>query len=374
VAFERLKESIIKRQQEDGGRRLTQEDIDRLNAMFAAMESGDARARPSKYWIELNKMNLSQLKEHGYDNFKRTVALNYFTFARILPWNEQIRFLARRLPYRVTLDCLKRALVARKHDYFSPFNWIQSFIYNFLALSSWAYTRQAVSDRGLLELREPAEGNPAAIRDASGSLISQDLASSLLEINAFGPQLAPGTVVLELGAGYGRDAYVALARNPGIKYVVVDIPPALWVSENYLHHQFPGLRIFRYRDFEKFEDVLAEFRESDIAFFVSTQITKLPDAMADLAINISSLHEMRSDQIAFYFQQFDRLLKDNGRLYFKQWKRGKVLFENVVIHERDYPIPADWQCEFSREAPIQSLFFEALYRKRVLGATSLGAN
>jgi putative sugar O-methyltransferase len=364
MAFARLKESIItRRSQNAGARHLAPEDTERLAAMFAAVESGDVRARPSKYWVELNKMNLAQLQEHGYENFKRTVALNYFTFARILPWNEQIRFLLRQLPPSVSLDCLRRALAARKHEYFSTFNLIQSVIYNFLALASWAYTRNALSDSRLLGLREPAEGNPAAIHDHTGALVSQDLASSILELNSLGASIPPGSVVLELGAGYGRDAYAMLATNPGIKYIIIDIPPALWIAETYLSRQFPDLRVLRYRNFTRFEEIEDEFRNCDIAFFLSTQISSLPDGIVDIALNISSLHEMRPEQIAFYFSQFDRLLKDGGAFYFKQWKRTKVLFEDVLIRQGDYPIPGEWGLEFSREAPIQTRFFEALYRK-----------
>lgn len=363
MALARIKEMIIKRQQQSGLGRLPPEDSERLAAMFASLESGDVRARPSKYWVELNKMNLAQLQEHGYENFKRTIALNYFTFVRILPWDAQFRFLLRRLPLRTSMGCLKKALFARKHEYFSSFNWIQSVLYNYLTLASWEFTRRIVSDANLLALREPADGNPAEIQDVRGALISQDLASSILETSSMGAGLAPGSVVVELGAGYGRNAYTLLATQPGIKYVIVDIPPALWVAETYLRRQFPNRRIFRYREFANFEEVENEFRESDIAFFLSTQISKLPGSLADLAINISSLHEMRPEQISFYFSQFDRLLKDGGLFYFKQWKRGAVLFENVVIRQEDYEIPAGWVCELSRQAPLQTRFFEARYRK-----------
>jgi putative sugar O-methyltransferase len=364
MALARLKELIIRRQQAADVRRLAPADLARLEAMFASLESGDIRARPSKYWVELNKMNLAQLQQRGYENFKRTIALNYFTFARILPWDAQIRFLLKALPVRTSIQCLKTALFSRKHEYFSSFNWIQSLLYNFLTLASWQFTRLEVSDAGLLALREPGDGNPAAIHDQSGALISQDLASSILETCSMGPGLAPGSVVLELGAGYGRNAYALLATQPGLKYIVVDIPPALWVAETYLSRQFPDRRIFRYREFASFAEVEAEFRESDIAFFLSTQIAKLPDGLADLGINISSLHEMRPDQIAFYLAQFDRLLKEGGRFYFKQWKRTTVLFENVVVREEDYPIPAGWQCELLRQAPLQTSFFEARYCKK----------
>jgi putative sugar O-methyltransferase len=361
--IQRITRLLIKRNQEADAQQLAPQDLERLESMFEAMTSGDSRAQPSKYWIELNRMNLAQLQQHGYENFKRTIALNYFTFVRILPWDSQITFLLRHLPLSASLQCLRSALSAPKHDYFSAFNWIQSILYNFLTLASWEYSRRTIRDPSLLELREPSEGNPALIADASGALISQDLANSVIEVSAMNLSLRQGSVVLELGAGYGRDAYVILATNPKIKYVIVDIPPALWVAERYLRAQFPDRRVFGFRNFEHFKDIEEEFSGCDIAFFLSTQISALPDELADLVINVSSLHEMRLEQIGFYFSQFDRLLKENGSFYFKQWKRGAVPFEDVVIYQRNYPIPRNWTCDLSREAPIQSKFFEERYSK-----------
>ena len=40
--------------------------------------------------------------------------------------------------------------------------------------------------------------------------------------------------------------------------------------------------------------------ECDIAFFLSTQITAVPDDIADLAVNITLLHEMRRSQTRFF--------------------------------------------------------------------------
>src|ERR1700734_1631333 len=253
--MQRITKLIIKRNQEVDAQRLAMQDLERLESMFAATNSGDSRARPSKYWIELNRMNLAQLQQHGYENFKRTIALNYFTFVRILPWDSQIVFLLCRLPLPLSLDCAWRAFWGPKHDYFSSFNWIHGLLYNFLTLASWEYSRKVVRDPNLLTLREPSEGNPSLITDRSGALISQDLANSIIEISAMNLSLRPSSVVLELGAGYGRDAYAILATNPGIKYVIVDIAPALWVAETYLRHEFPNLRIFSYTDFLHFADI-----------------------------------------------------------------------------------------------------------------------
>src|SRR5580704_15007709 len=103
--MQRITKLIIKRHQEVDAQRLSTQDLERLESMFAAVKSADSRARPSKYWIELNRMNLAQLQQHGYENFKRTIALNYFTFVRILPWDSQVIFLLRHLPLPVSLGC-----------------------------------------------------------------------------------------------------------------------------------------------------------------------------------------------------------------------------------------------------------------------------
>jgi len=195
--------------------------------------------------------------------------------------------------------------------------------------------------------------------------VSQDLGNSILEYESFRPGLpfAGRGTVLELGGGYGRNAFVVLKLNPSIRYVLVDIPPALWVAEKYLSSLFPHKQIFRYRNFERFEEIADSYNQSDVIFLLSSQLPLLPVNSADLIVNISSLHEMRKDQIDYYFQQFERVLSPGGHTYIKEWKKAKVLFENVTVTEQDYPVPNGWKKIMSRTAPVQTRFFEALYKK-----------
>ena len=73
--------------------------------------------------------------------------------------------------------------------------------------------------------------------------ISQDLGNSTLEFYAIAEALGredPGpNGVLELGAGYGRLAWLYLAAFPRLRYLIVDIPPALALSQEYLTRLFP---------------------------------------------------------------------------------------------------------------------------------------
>lgn len=74
-----------------------------------------------------------------------------------------------------------------------------------------------------------------------GRLISQDLANSALESSAIARALAgdkPRSIV-EIGAGYGRLGHALLSVFPSVSYTVVDIEPALSVSNWYLSRLFP---------------------------------------------------------------------------------------------------------------------------------------
>lgn len=82
---------------------------------------------------------------------------------------------------------------------------------------------------------------------------------------------------------------------------------------------------------------------------------------ADLFATVSSLHEMRPEQIAHYIGQAGRPTA-GGHFYFKQWKTYWNPSDGVTIGREDYPIPRDWKLVFERQHPVQSLFFEAMDR------------
>jgi hypothetical protein len=161
-------------------------DLERIADMFAALDLGDDEAKPSKYWNELNKLNVEQLRKSGFENFKRTIALNYFTWSRILPWDSQITFLCKHLPVRTVVSCMFRTF--RQHN-FGTINLPQLLAYNFLTLLLWAYLLRTEHLPNVLDLREPQEGNPMLVHPRPFTAASQDLANSILEFEAFGPFL-----------------------------------------------------------------------------------------------------------------------------------------------------------------------------------------
>ncbi len=165
---------------------------------------------------------------------------------------------------------------------------------------------------------------------------------------------------MELGAGYGRTAFVFQHCLPAARYVVVDIPPALYVSQRYFSGQFQGRRVFKFRPFQRYADVQEEFESAQLAFLLPHQLEQLPANSVDLFINISSFHEMRPEQLNYYFRQVERLT--NGYVYLKQWKKTTIPVDGIVLEEKDYPVPPRWRPIFWRECQVQTRFFEALIK------------
>jgi len=328
-----------------------------IRAMFDEFGKFRPEILPSKYWEELNRKNLQQLADSRYENFKRTVARNYFTWI-VNPLNKQIRFLMRESGFWKSLIIFVRALFAPRHQYLKKRHTIY---YNVLTNLLWNYVEKNDSEELLRRLIEPSEGNPPEII-RNGRLISQDLANSVLEYKAIlHPEVDRREVrtILELGPGYGRTAYVFLSLQPSCRYILVDIPPALYVAQRYLSTVFPDRRTFQFRPIDNFEEIREEFEDASIVFMTPNQLDLLPDRSVDLFLNISSLHEMRMDQIRFYFNEIERLTR--RYFYFKQWQETTVPFENETIRESDYPVRDNWRLVNRQQCEVQHKFFEALY-------------
>jgi putative sugar O-methyltransferase len=316
------------------------------------------KSNSSQFWLELNRKNIDQLNEYGYENFKRTIALNYFTWV-VGFGDEQFSFLKEHLPKTTVWRCFFKSAFSRK---LSLFNRKKSIRCKLLTYLLYEYVQKKYSPSFFMGLQEPLEGNPPVVF-VQNRPFSQDLINSLLEYNSItnsGLSRNDLKVILELGAGYGRNAFVFLKALPAVKYIIVDIFPAFHISWQYLASQFPDRKIFRFREFDSYAQVKDEFEAADLLFLSPHQLKLLPPKSVDLFINISSFHEMIKSQIDYYFQEVERITR--GYFYFKQWKESKIPNDNILIRESDYPVKKDWTKIYSRECEVQTRFFEAMYK------------
>ena len=330
-----------------------------IQEMFDCLANNGGVYLPSRFWQELNTRNIQQLESSGLQNIKRTVAQNYFTWVVGLR-NDQFRFLALRMKWGDWPKVLSRLPTYEPSTGLSRTRFLELCIFSRML---WIFAERFDKHHLLQKIPEPEFGNPFPVF-YQDRLISQDIANSILELYSILEPLplafTARITICELGAGYGRNAFVFLKAFPKCRYIIVDIPPALYISQEYLATMFPDRKIMRFRPFKDFSEIKDEFEQADVIFLLPHQAEQLAEKSIDLFINISSLHEMTREQITAYFTLINKLTC--GHFYLKQWKKFKNATDGITIAEADYPYRDSWQKIFSRTARAQPNFFEALYK------------
>ena len=327
---------------------------------------------PSAFWQWLSDVNIAQINRQQLLRFKRTINNNYFQF---LPGDvndpqmKQLAAFCAANPSPLPHEAAESAHVLADHagvtsafDY-NPFTHPEyPRLYGYFVGMLWHFA--CTNDPAGLHqtLEEPELGQPIPVF-VGGHRISQDLANSLHEWSRVLKLLkdrpaTPRRRVLEIGAGYGRVAHVAL--HSGVtSYAIVDIPPALVVAKWYLCNLYPNLKVFGFRHFDRYEDVAEEIEAADLCFFSSNQMTLLPDGFADIGIAISCLHEMRLEQISFYLDQLAR--KATQAIYMKNWTTWKNPSDGIVVDRDTFRIHGDWTCRLDEMHPINIEMWETGY-------------
>jgi putative sugar O-methyltransferase len=323
--------------------------------------------QPSPFWHELAAAGVRQLEETGFENFKRTVNTRYFNWRLLGIVRHQFVAVARKWAshpgasiFTADFPQPRVAIDDRAASFNGPAAWLYK---TYVAM--YADVLERSDRRGLFRaLEEPSLGNPFLVRH-NGRGVSQDLCNSVHELySILGPEGLPpadlpSPVFAEIGAGYGRLAYVILKSVPGARYCIVDIPPALYLSQRYLTTLFPELPAFRFRPFASYAEVATQFESSRIRFIAPHQLELLPPKSVDYFINISSFHEMTVPQVENYFRLMDRTCR--GWFYTKQWRVSRTQINGCTLRENDYPVPSAWRATYHRRHPIQRMFFDALY-------------
>jgi putative sugar O-methyltransferase len=355
---------------------LTSEARQSIEQMREEMSTAPTVDQPSGFWTKMGEVNERVLDWSGEANFKRTLNQNYFNFIPAEP-NDPRMLRMRRLRRHLSLtmsakfviedpDCDPTSWISCYPDYFifkDPDRAIKRELYREYLALMYEYALQRDCSGLLATLEEPTLGNPIRVQ-RNGRLISQDIVNSVRERNSILATMEAKSdarfVLAELGAGYGRLGYVML-KTTGCRYFAFDIPPALYLSQWYLTALFPARRVFEFRRFGAFEEIESELSGAEIAFFTPNQLAKFPSAYFDVFAAVSSMHEMRRDQISHYMTLIGRTTK--SALYLKQQKDYVNPVDNLIIGKDDYPLPVGWSPKHERFDLINPRFFERVYRR-----------
>jgi putative sugar O-methyltransferase len=300
-------------------------------------------SEPSLFWEELSRAHQADLERAGAGLTKRMQALKYFNWRwrwSSLRESRQLRFLLKHSSWTTIARCLLTPARLGGTEWRTvPWTRRERWLYVAAVRLLWEYASRH-DELEVLALPEPSLGGPLPVY-WQGRLISQDLANTSLELGAIARALGgkDPDVIVEVGAGYGRTAYGLLALFPQSEYTIVDIEPALSISRWYLTSLFPNRRL---------------------RFIPPAEAQGLASGCADLIVSISSLQEMRRDQVKIYLELFDSLAA-GGLVYLKQWDRWTNPADGITLAFDDYPVPKRWIAVLDEYAPVQTNFRQAAW-------------
>jgi len=336
-------------------------------AMNAELDT-DPVFRPSSFWSELAAKNAAWLEQDGLQSCRRTVSMNYFNWMIMAPHHPLFRAAVADWIKHPSLAPL-RARIERDvtirlytHDRPVRVGWAKRQTYKLFVAMLWDHMLRL--DRAGLARRieEPEIGNPIRIHHR-GRLIANDLCCAITEANTILPHVEKRERprICEIGAGYGRLAYVISKARKGL-YCIFDVPPTLNVSQWYLTRSLPEHRIFRFRRFDCFDDIAAELAQSDVAFFTPNQLRAFPDGYFDVAASVSTLPELTLEQVEVFLELMQRTSR--GFIYLKQWHRWKNEKDGTDLTIDAYRFAPEWHRTLYRADPLIPSFFEAVWERR----------
>lgn len=235
-------------------------------------------------------------------------------------------------------------------------------------LAVWLYyqkVREIDEDHFLETVLEPGTGGSRSQVLVSDRPMSLDFIQSVEEAyrireawRAAGKSGSP-RIIVELGAGYGRLAYVCRKMLPDCSYVILDLPEALMCANSWLQRSLPG-EVVPYDSARHASPLTAErLRGAAVWLLGAQRVEDLAVGSVDAFVNVYSFAEMPRASVDNYFSHIDRVTA--GVLYMKQRKVERNAQDNCEIRADGYPVRAGWKLLYDRTSSAYEGVFERAY-------------
>ena len=179
------------------------------------------------------------------------------------------------------------------------------------------------TDKILERVEDTREGNPVGF-EINGKFYTLSFLKEIMQIFFIEKQvkLKNLKVVLELGSGTGLKASTFLKVNPKMTYIIVDIPPALYVAQQYIASQ--NYKVFTYAEAKKVKSLKEiDFNKFDVICLAPWMIDCLVDVSVDIFINVYSFQEMEPWLVKNYLDKISSITKKY--IYLLNSKKGHVV-------------------------------------------------
>ena len=333
-------------------------DLKILKEMMSELNKQGPLYKPGNYWKFFEKGILNQVKNNNLENFRkwpggppgniqsfgggddtrsRFFGKNYHPFdikfdiiekLRIFSfYNKIINFISKYLPFFSFLSI--RSLDAKNY-YFDQIRYLQALLHYYIK----------IYDIENSTLEDSKSGNPYGNKINgkfyTNSFFFYMLFTTIIKKNI---DLQKVKFVIDLGSGVGFMGNYIKKLNNKIKYICCDIPPTIFIAENYLkncNYKVAGYDYFK--NIKNIEEI--EFDKFDCFCVPSWKSELFKNFKADLFINMGSFQEMEVEQVRNYLNIFTNKI-DNI-----------FLFETIEEKTR-----ADKKGKFGVIEPINKKFY-----------------
>ncbi|MFP5021084.1 putative sugar O-methyltransferase [Pseudonocardia phyllosphaerae] len=259
-----------------------------LELMLSDLESAPELYRPTDFWKTGLEKVVADLRERGFEDFRRHPSATFFYAPRYAPVSRPAALLSQAFakagtPGRLLAERIDQVPVARGHHA--------------------AVRALDPRDRRpyLHEFSESAAGAPTEQLVFDGNRFSRSALNylrGLVMLKRAVPDLDVSTV-LEIGGGYGTLGEILAGGNPGLRYIDVDIPPVAAVATHYLKQVFGADGVTDYADTRDRDEIRIADLDTPATMLCSWQLPQLTGSV-DLFANFISFQEMEPDVVRNY--------------------------------------------------------------------------
>ena len=130
---------------------------------------------------------------------------------------------------------------------------------------------------------------------------------------------------LEIGGGYGGFTEIVKKMCPNIKIIYMDIPPQLYVAEQYLKSIFYK-KVAGFKETKEMEFITQDsFLDYDILIIPPWDIIKIKNNLIDFFYNANSFQEMQKETVSNYCKQLSRIVKNKIVLLEQREGNGAIV-------------------------------------------------
>lgn len=314
------------------------DDHELLELMMKDMRKVSNFYKPTNQWENHEKLFLPELREKGLHNFRRrkNSILSSFAATDLLPSSNVLRNLKKyrnadtktKLKLNLIHFFLRGIINNKKTNKFLTYlvDTLSGTGYKDLCLLCYEFAKSYGAQRGAKPLDdfEPSMvGNPEAVFYVNEKPFTISVLSYYIQYAYCCKFINFNSIdtIAEIGSGVGKQVEVIKKLHPKITFYLFDIPPQLYIAQQYLSELFPN-SVIAYTKTRNMKQV-SEASEGKIFIFEPYMIENLSNLTYDLFWNASSFQEIEPPNVLNYLKYVNQQTKKY--VFLQEGIQGKVI-------------------------------------------------